>query len=62
MFEINIATISEKNIVRLSQSDIEQLSLKTQNTIKELSNYRNKVGLFPWGYNKLINELRLRDK
>ena len=30
MFEINIATISEKNIVRLSQSDIEQLSLKTQ--------------------------------
>ena len=62
MFEINIATISEKNIVRLSQSDIEQLSLKTQNTILELITYRNNIGLFPWGYNNLIDELFLIEK
>ena len=54
MFEINIGTLENKKFIKLEEHDILELPENHQKTILELQYYRNKIGLFPWGYNDLI--------
>jgi hypothetical protein len=60
MFEINIGTIENKKNLKLEDHGILELSDNHKKTILELQYYRNKIGLFPWGYNDLIKDLRLQ--
>ena len=58
MFEINIGTQERKHVIKLSEAEMEQLSVTDRQTIRELINYRSNIGLFPWGYHSLIDGLR----
>ena len=60
MFHINIGTIDKHHYIDLSNDEIQTLPLDRQYTILQLIDYRHNTGFFPWGYNDLIKDLKLK--
>ena len=60
MFQIIIGTIDKHHYIDLSNDEIQTLPLDRQYTISQLIDYRPNIGFFPWGYNDLIKDLKLK--